>query len=299
MAKISTYANDSAISSADKVIGSNAENANATVNFTMGGITSFVYNQTIAQTTSTILSQVVSNPTLGTITNHVLGQVVIAPTVETISDYVYNDQIGNITTHVLGEVVDAPTIETISNYVYTDQIGNITTHVLGQIPPSTQTLMMLQVLSVNSLLEDQGPSSQGDDYVVKFANQNASSTHVTYDSASRSFIFNQPGVYIINAFGRMGKGDNSNLVQLDYAMYYGNNPYGRPNAFRMKESNQRIPYEITFPIHISSTLNASISFHITRNPDAGFHNDGGLYYEITSYGGVPSAGVTIWKLILQ
>lgn len=270
MAKISTYANDSAISSADKVIGSNAENANATVNFTMGGITSFVYNQTIAQTTSTILSQVISNPTLGTITNHVLGQVVTAPTIETISDY-----------------------------VYTDQIGNITTHVLGQIPPSTQTLMMLQVLSVNSLLEDQGPSSQGADYVVKFANQNASSIHVTYDSASRSFIFHQPGVYIINAFGRMGKGDNSNLVQLDYSMYYGNNPYGRPNAFRMKESNQRIPYEITFPIHISSTLNASISFHITRNPDAGFHNDGGLYYEITSYGGVPSAGVTIWKLILQ
>lgn len=127
------------------------------------------------------------------------------------------------------------------------------------------------------------------------AAQGTSGDAVMIDAAGE-ITFNEPGLYLINGYGSVERqGSSGGTAILLFRFLVNGTQAGSVKAFHLDTTNVSTPYEITFPINIS-TAGTTATFEIMR--DSSGTNAGGLYPH-TNLGGwsnVPSAEVNIWQL---
>jgi len=142
----------------------------------------------------------------------------------------------------------------------------------------------------------QAPSGLDTALQVTFgAAQGTSGDAVMIDSAGL-ITFNETGLYLINGYGSVERqGSSGGTAILLFRFLVNGVQAGSVKAFHLDTTNVSTPYEITFPINIT-TAGTTASFEIMR--DSSGTNAGGLYPH-TNLGGwsnVPSTEVNIWQL---
>jgi len=142
----------------------------------------------------------------------------------------------------------------------------------------------------------QAPSALNTALQVTFgAAQGTSGDAVMIDSAGL-ITFNETGLYLINGYGSVERqGSSGGTAILLFRFLVNGVQAGSVKAFHLDTTNVSTPYEITFPINIT-TAGTTASFEIMR--DSSGTNAGGLYPH-TNLGGwsnVPSTEVNIWQL---
>ena len=142
----------------------------------------------------------------------------------------------------------------------------------------------------------QAPSALNTALQVSFgAAQGASGDAVMIDAAGL-ITFNEPGLYLLNGYGSVERqGSSSGVAILLFRFLVNGAQSGSVTAFHIDTVGVSTPYEITFPINIT-TAGTTASFEIMR--DSSGVNAGGLYPH-TNLGGwsnVPSSRVNIWQL---
>jgi hypothetical protein len=127
------------------------------------------------------------------------------------------------------------------------------------------------------------------------AAQGTSGDAVMIDAAGE-ITFNNPGLYLINGYGSVERqGSSGGTAILLFRFLVNGVQAGSVKAFHLDTTNVSTPYEITFPINIT-TAGTTATFEIMR--DSSGVNAGGLYPH-TNLGGwsnVPSTEVNIWQL---
>ena len=157
------------------------------------------------------------------------------------------------------------------------------------------TFEFTPVLAAQSTVT-QAPSALNTAQQVTFGAAQGSSGDAVMISSGGLITFNQTGLYLINGYGSVERQGSSGGTAIFLFRFLVNGVQaGTVKAFHLDTPNLSSPYEITFPINIT-TAGTTASFEIMR--DSSGTNAGGLYPH-TNLGGwsnVPSAEVNIWQL---
>ena len=142
----------------------------------------------------------------------------------------------------------------------------------------------------------QAPSALNTAQQVTFGAAQGSSGDAVMISSGGLITFNQTGLYLINGYGSVERqGSSGGTAIFLFRFLVNGTQAGSVKAFHLDTPNLSSPYEITFPINIT-TAGTTASFEIMR--DSSGTNAGGLYPH-TNLGGwsnTPSAEVNIWQL---
>lgn len=143
---------------------------------------------------------------------------------------------------------------------------------------------------------NQAPSALDTALQVTFGAAQGTSADPVMISAGGLITFNEPGLYLINGYGSVERQGSSGGVAIVLFRFLVNGTQaGSVKAFHLDNVDLTFPYEITFPINIT-TAGTTATFEIMR--DSSGTNAGGLYTH-TNLGGwsnVPSAEINIWQL---
>ena len=153
------------------------------------------------------------------------------------------------------------------------------------------TPVLVATSTVNQL-----PSGLNSPLQVSFGAAQGSSGDAVMIDANGLITFNQTGLYLINGYGSVERqGSSGGTAIFLFRFLVNGTQAGSVKAFHLDTPNLSSPYEITFPINIT-TAGTTASFEIMR--DSSGTNAGGLYPH-TNLGGwsnTPSAEVNIWQL---
>ena len=142
----------------------------------------------------------------------------------------------------------------------------------------------------------QTPSGLDTALQVTFGAAQGTSGDAVMISSGGLITFNETGLYLINGYGSVERqGSSGGVAILLFRFLVNGTQAGSVKAFHLDSTGVSTPYEITFPINIT-TAGTTASFEIMR--DSSGTNAGGLYPH-TNLGGwsnVPSAEVNIWQL---
>lgn len=142
----------------------------------------------------------------------------------------------------------------------------------------------------------QAPSALNTALQVTFGAAQGTSGDAVMISSAGLITFNETGLYLINGYGSVERqGSSGGVAILLFRFLVNGTQAGSVKAFHLDTTGVSTPYEITFPINIT-TAGTTASFEIMR--DSSGTNAGGLYPH-TNLGGwsnVPSAEVNIWQL---
>ncbi len=157
------------------------------------------------------------------------------------------------------------------------------------------TFEFTPVLAAQSTVT-QAPSALNTAQQVTFGAAQGSSGDAVMISSGGLITFNQTGLYLINGYGSVERqGSSGGTAIFLFRFLVNGTQAGSVKAFHLDTPNLSSPYEITFPINIT-TAGTTASFEIMR--DSSGTNAGGLYPH-TNLGGwsnTPSAEVNIWQL---
>jgi len=157
------------------------------------------------------------------------------------------------------------------------------------------TFEFTPVLAAQSTVT-QTPSGLDTALQVTFGAAQGTSGDAVMISSAGLITFNETGLYLINGYGSVERqGSSGGTAILLFRFLVNGTQAGSVKAFHLDTPNVSTPYEITFPINIT-TAGTTASFQIMR--DSSGTNAGGLYPH-TNLGGwsnVPSAEVNIWQL---
>ena len=157
------------------------------------------------------------------------------------------------------------------------------------------TFEFTPVLAAQSTVT-QAPSALNTAQQVTFGAAQGSSGDAVMISSGGLITFNQTGLYLINGYGSVERQGSSGGTAIFLFRFLVNGVQaGTVKAFHLDTPNVSSPYEITFPINIT-TAGTTASFEIMR--DSSGTNAGGLYPH-TNLGGwsnTPSTEVNIWQL---
>ena len=157
------------------------------------------------------------------------------------------------------------------------------------------TFEFTPVLAAQSTVT-QAPSALNTAQQVTFGAAQGSSGDAVMISSGGLITFNQTGLYLINGYGSVERqGSSGGTAIFLFRFLVNGTQAGAVKAFHLDTPNLSSPYEITFPINIT-TAGTTASFEIMR--DSSGTNAGGLYPH-TNLGGwsnTPSAEVNIWQL---
>jgi hypothetical protein len=157
------------------------------------------------------------------------------------------------------------------------------------------TFEFTPVLAAQSTV-NQAPSGLDSALQVSFGSAQGSSGDAVMISSGGLITFNETGLYLINGYGSIERqGSSSGVAVLLFRFLVNGVQSGSVTAFHINTVDVSTPYEITFPINIT-TAGTTASFEIMR--DSSGVNAGGLYPH-TNLGGwsnVPSSRVNIWQL---
>lgn len=160
-----------------------------------------------------------------------------------------------------------------------------------------ENTQFVSVLSAASTVT-QTPSGVGVATQVTFGPAQSNSTLTL--SAGGLVTFNQTGLYLINGYGSVERQGSSGGVSIFLFRFLVNGVQaGYTKAFHLDTTDATVPYEITFPLNVT-TVGTTIAFEVMRDASgtgAG-QNQGGLYPHTNSSGwsNVPSADLNIWQL---
>jgi hypothetical protein len=160
-----------------------------------------------------------------------------------------------------------------------------------------ETAIYTPVLAANSTIS-QEPSGIGVATQVSFG---AAQSNATLTLAANGLVtFLETGSYLINGYGSAERqGSSGGLSILLFRFLVDGVQVGPTKGFHLDATDVVVPYEITFPLNIT-TAGTTVSFEIMRD-DTGFgagKNQGGLYPHSNASGwsNVPSADLNIWKI---
>ena len=157
------------------------------------------------------------------------------------------------------------------------------------------TFEFTPVLAAQSTVT-QAPSALNTAQQVTFGAAQGSSGDAVMISSGGLITFNQTGLYLINGYGSVERqGSSGGTAIFLFRFLVNGTQAGAVKAFHLDTPNLSSPYEITFPINIT-TAGTTASFEIMR--DSSGTNAGGLYPH-TNLGGwsnTPSTEVNIWQL---
>lgn len=157
------------------------------------------------------------------------------------------------------------------------------------------TFEFTPVLAAQSTVT-QTPSGLDTALQVTFGAAQGTSGDAVMISSAGLITFNETGLYLINGYGSVERqGSSGGTAILLFRFLVNGTQAGSVKAFHLDTTEVSTPYEITFPINIT-TAGTTASFQIMR--DSSGTNAGGLYPH-TNLGGwsnVPSAEVNIWQL---
>ena len=158
-----------------------------------------------------------------------------------------------------------------------------------------ETFGVTQVLSGASTV-NQVPSGLDSALQVSFgAAQYTSSDPVMIDAAG-TVTFNQPGLYLLNAYGTVERqGSSGGVSVLLFRSLINGIQAGSVKGFDLGSTGVMLPYEITIPINIE-TAGTTLTFEIMR--DSSGVDAGGLYIHeaLGGWPDVPSAEIGLWKI---
>lgn len=157
------------------------------------------------------------------------------------------------------------------------------------------TFEFTPVLAAQSTVT-QAPSALNTAQQVTFGAAQGTSGDAVMIDANGLITFNQTGLYLINGYGSVERqGSSGGTAIFLFRFLVNGTQAGSVKAFHLDTPNLSSPYEITFPINIT-TAGTTASFEIMR--DSSGTNAGGLYPH-TNLGGwsnTPSTEVNIWQL---
>lgn len=157
------------------------------------------------------------------------------------------------------------------------------------------TFEFTPVLAAQSTVT-QAPSALNTAQQVTFGAAQGTSGDAVMIDANGLITFNQTGLYLINGYGSVERqGSSGGTAIFLFRFLVNGTQAGAVKAFHLDTPNLSSPYEITFPINIT-TAGTTASFEIMR--DSSGTNAGGLYPH-TNLGGwsnTPSTEVNIWQL---
>lgn len=157
------------------------------------------------------------------------------------------------------------------------------------------TFEFTPVLAAQSTVS-QAPSALNTALQVTFGAAQGTSGDAVMIDAAGEITFNEPGLYLVNGYGSVERqGSSGGTAILLFRFLVNGVQAGTVKAFHLDTPNVSTPYEITFPINIT-TAGTTATFEIMR--DSSGTNFGGLYPH-TNLGGwsnVPSTEVNIWQL---
>lgn len=142
----------------------------------------------------------------------------------------------------------------------------------------------------------QTPSGLDVPLQVSFGAAQGTSGDAVMISSAGLITFNQPGLYLINGYGSVERqGSSGGTAIVLFRFLVNGTAVSSPKAFHLDSPNVGSPYEITFPINIT-TAGTTASFEIMR--DSSGVNHGGLYphTNLGGWGNTPSTEVNIWQL---
>jgi hypothetical protein len=151
------------------------------------------------------------------------------------------------------------------------------------------------VLAAQSF-DEQFPSVLNTSLQVTFGTAQGTSSDPVMIDAAGEITFNETGVYLINGYGSVERrGSSGGVAILLFRFLVDGVQAGSVKSFHLDTTNLNIPYEITFPINIT-TPGTTATFEIMR--DSSGNNAGGLYPHTTlgPWSNVPSSEVNIWQL---
>jgi len=144
--------------------------------------------------------------------------------------------------------------------------------------------------------DEQFPSVLNTSLQVTFGTAQGTSSDPVMIDAAGEITFNETGVYLINGYGSVERrGSSGGVAILLFRFLVDGVQAGSVKSFHLDTTNLNIPYEITFPINIT-TPGTTATFEIMR--DSSGNNAGGLYPHTTlgPWSNVPSSEVNIWQL---
>lgn len=157
------------------------------------------------------------------------------------------------------------------------------------------TFGVTQVLNGVSTV-NQVPSGLDSALQVSFgAAQYTSSDPVMIDAAG-TVTFNQPGLYLLNAYGNVErKGSSGGAAIVLFRSLINDVQAGSTKGFDVDKTDTFTPYEITIPLNIA-TAGTTLKFQIMR--DSSGVDAGGLYIHenLGGWSDVPSAEIGLWKI---
>lgn len=157
------------------------------------------------------------------------------------------------------------------------------------------TFEFTPVLAAQSTVS-QAPSALNTALQVTFGAAQGTSGDAVMISSGGLITFNEPGLYLVNGYGSVERqGSSGGTAILLFRFLVNGVQAGSVKAFHLDTTGISTPYEITFPINIT-TAGTTATFEIMR--DSSGTNAGGLYPH-TNLGGwsnVPSSEVNIWQL---
>jgi hypothetical protein len=161
--------------------------------------------------------------------------------------------------------------------------------------------LMFQTFGVNRVLNgfstaNQLPVGLDTPLQVAFgAAQFTSSDPVMIDAAG-TVTFNQPGLYLLNAYGTVErKGSSGGSAVVLFRSLINDVQAGSTKGFELNTVDIIIPYEVTIPLQID-TVGTTLKFQIMRD-SSGF-DAGGLYIHenLGGWSDVPSAEISLWRI---
>lgn len=169
-------------------------------------------------------------------------------------------------------------------------------YTIGSIASVCASVFQFTPVLVAQSTVTQAPSALNTAQQVTFGAAQGTSGDAVMISSGGLITFNETGLYLINGYGSVERqGSSGGVAILLFRFLVNGTQAGSVKAFHLDTTGVSTPYEITFPINIT-TAGTTASFEIMR--DSSGTNAGGLYPH-TNLGGwsnVPSAEVNIWQL---
>ena len=169
-------------------------------------------------------------------------------------------------------------------------------YTIGSIASVCASVFQFTPVLVAQSTVTQAPSALDTPLQVTFGAAQGTSGDAVMISSGGLITFNETGLYLINGYGSVERqGSSGGTAILLFRFLVNGTQAGSVKAFHLDTTGVSTPYEITFPINIT-TAGTTASFQIMR--DSSGVNAGGLYPH-TNLGGwsnVPSAEVNIWQL---
>ena len=169
-------------------------------------------------------------------------------------------------------------------------------YTIGSIASVCASVFQFTPVLVAQSTVTQAPSALNTAQQVTFGAAQGTSGDAVMISSGGLITFNETGLYLINGYGSVERqGSSGGVAILLFRFLVNGTQAGSVKAFHLDTTGVSTPYEITFPINIT-TAGTTASFEIMRASSG--TNAGGLYPH-TNLGGwsnVPSAEVNIWQL---